>query len=277
MCIRDRAQHIAIALENADLGQQAVEKARLERSLEIATEIQSGLMPQAPPEVDGLDVFGWFRPAEHATGDFYDFVRTRDQRLAVVVGDVTGHGIGPALVTATAQSGLRSYVKVLPDPGSVVGMLNEDLSERMDDGMFLTLFLALVHGDGALSVVNAGQTPPLIWRAATGTVDVIKGTGPALGMMPDFDYGTGDSMLLEPGDILMALTDGIEEARHPDRADELFADSGVRRVLEDVGKRGGTARELCETLVEQVLAFAGGACEDDMTVVAVRRLPVAEQ
>lgn len=266
------AQHIAIALENADLGRQAVERARLERSLEIATEIQSGLMPQSPPEVEGLDVYGWFRPAEHATGDFYDFVRTRDKRLAVVMGDVTGHGIGPALITATAQSGLRSYVKVLPDPGSVIGMLNEDISERMDDGMFLTLFLGLVSGDGSLSVVNAGHTPPLLWRAATGEIEVIKGTGPAVGMMEDFDYGTGESFQLATGDVLLVLTDGIEEARHPARPDDLFGDAGVREILAEVAGQGSSAREICETLVERVLAFAGGAREDDMTVVAVRKL-----
>ncbi|MFT7677934.1 MAG: serine phosphatase RsbU (regulator of sigma subunit) [Planctomycetota bacterium] len=265
------AQHIAIALENANLGVQAVERARLERSLEIASEIQAGLMPQKAPDMPGFDVFGWFRPADHATGDFYDFVRTRDKRLAVVVGDVTGHGIGPALITATAQSGLRSYVKVLPDPGSMVGMLNEDLSERMDDGMFLTLFLALITEEGEVSLVNAGHTPPLIWRAATGEIETVKGTGPALGMMADFEYGSGDSLTLEPGDMLVACTDGLEEARNPERPDDLYGEKGIRGVLVEIAGSGGSAQELCETLVKRVLAFTGGVREDDMTVVAVRR------
>lgn len=264
------AQHIAIALENANLSLQAVEKARLERSLEIASEIQAGLMPQKAPEMEGLDIFGWFRPAEHATGDFYDFVRTLDKRLAVVVGDVTGHGIGPALITATAQSGLRSYVKVLPDPGLMVGMLNEDLSERMDDGMFLTLFLALIASDGTATVVNAGHTPPLIWRAATGEIEAVKGTGPALGMMPEFDYGSGEALKLEPGDMLVACTDGLEEARNPARPDDLYGDKGIRGVLAEVAGSGGSAQEMCEILVKRVLAFTGGVREDDMTVVAVR-------
>lgn len=264
------AQHIAIALENANLSVQAVEKARLERSLEIASEIQAGLMPQKAPDVDGLDIFGWFGPADHATGDFYDFVRTRDKRLAVVVGDVTGHGIGPALITATAQSGLRSYAKILPDPGAMVGMLNEDLSERMDDGMFLTLFLALIASDGTATIVNAGHTPPLIWRAATGEIETVKATGPALGMMPEFDYGSGDSVKLESGDMLVACTDGLEEARHPERPDDLYGDKGIRGVLVEIAGSGGSAQDLCETLVKRVLAFTGGVREDDMTVVAVR-------
>lgn len=265
------AQHIGIALENAHLNLESLEKARLERSLEIASEIQEGLMPKAPPALAGWDVFGWYRPAEHATGDFYDFVRTRDGRLAVVVGDVTGHGIGPALVTATAQASLRSYAKVLPDPGAVVTMLNQDLSERLDDGMFLTLFLALLGEDGSLQVVNAGQTPPLLWRKSDGSIETLKGTGPALGMMDDFEYEADVSLRLEPGDTLLMLTDGLVEARHEDRPDDLYGEEGVRGVIADLAARDSGSQGLTESLVQGVLEFAGGQREDDMTVVTVRR------
>jgi phosphoserine phosphatase RsbU/P len=268
------AQHIAIALENAQLNLESLERARLQRSLEIASEIQSGLMPKAPPAVPGYDVFGWYRPAEHATGDFYDFVKTRDGRLAVVMGDVTGHGIGPALVTATAQASLRSYAKILPDPGAVVTMLNQDLSERLDDDMFLTLFVAFLAEDGTVQVVNAGQTPPLIWRKADGRIETITGTGPALGMVDDFEYVTSDPLTLEPGDTLVLLTDGLVEARHRDRPDRLFDEQGVRAVMAEIGFTNPGARELTESLVASVLEFAGGEREDDMTVVTVRRTEV---
>jgi serine phosphatase RsbU (regulator of sigma subunit) len=265
------AQHIAIALENASLNLQAVEKAQLQNSLEIAAEIQSGLMPQKPPEVPGLDVFGWYRPADHAAGDFYDFVKTRSGGLAVVVGDVTGHGIGPALITATAQAGLRSYVKVLPDPGGIVTMLNQDLSERMEVGMFLTLFLGVIGDDGHVQVVNAGHSPPLLYRKSTGTIETIDGTGPALGMIEEFEYVAGAPITLAPGDVLLVFTDGLTEARRPSNPDRMFGESGVRAVLSDVGHGGGSARELCETLVENVLKFSDNYREDDMTVLAVRR------
>jgi len=265
------AQHIGIALENAHLNLESLEKARLQRSLEIASEIQEGLMPKAPPELAGYDLFGWYRSAEHATGDFYDFVPTRDGRLAVVLGDVTGHGIGPALVTATAQASLRSYAKVLPDPGAVVTMLNQDLSERLDDGMFLTLFVAFLAGDGSVQVVNAGQTPPLLWRKADGSIETLKGTGPALGMVEDFEYTAEGPLTLGPGDTLLLLTDGLVEARHRDRPDRLFEEQGVRAVLSELGSTDSTAQHLTETLVKGVLEFAGGQREDDMTVVTVRR------
>jgi len=265
------AKHIAIALETAHLNMQSLEKVKLERSLEIATEIQSGLMPQASKTIPGFDVHGWYRPAEHATGDFYDFVLTRDKRLAVVVGDVTGHGIGPALITATGQASLRSYARVLKEPSEIVQALNQDMTERMDDGMFLTLFLGLFAEDGSLNLVNAGQTPPLIWRKATGEIVSISGTGPAIGMMDDFEYNEGPAMKLEPGDVFVAFTDGLVEARHASRPDRMFDETGIRAVLADAGPRGLTAEQVINELVEAVLEFAGGEREDDMTVVVVRR------
>jgi len=265
------AKHIAIALDNARLHIESLEKVKLERSLEIASEIQGGLMPQVPKTIPGFDVHGWYRSAEHASGDFYDFVKTRDGRLAVVVGDVTGHGIGPALITATAQAGLRSYVKVLDDPAAIVTMLNQDLAERMDDGMFLTLFVALVSADGTVQIVNAGATPPLVWRNATSTIERIDGNGPALGMMEDFEYTLAPSVHLEKGDAVIAFTDGLVEARHESRPDRLFDEAGMRAVIAEWGPTKASSRELTEQLVSNVLEFTGGFREDDMTLVAVRR------
>jgi len=265
------AQHIAVALENARLNAQSLEKMRLERSLEIATEIQEGLMPSAPPKVKGFELHGWFRPAEHATGDFYDFVRLGDGRQALVVGDVTGHGIGPALITATAQASLRSYLKVLTDPAKVVTMLNADLAERMDDGMFLTLFLGVFSEEGHLEYVNAGHTPPLLWRNADQTIEDLPATGPALGLLDGMEYEVSAPMALHPSDTLLAFTDGLVEARHHDRPDRFFGESGVRAILAELGWGNPSAEDLTEQVVAGVLDFSGGEREDDMTLVALRR------
>lgn len=266
------SQHISIALENARLHLDGIERARLEHSLEIASQIQSGLMPPIPENVPGYDVFGWYRPAERTTGDFYDFVLTRGGRLGVVVGDVTGHGIGPALITATAQASLRSLLKVLDDPAGAVLMLNQDLGPRMDDGLFLTLFTGLFAPDGTARVLNAGHTPPLLWRARTKTVETLRGDGPALGMQDDYEYVEGPRLTMEPGDVLLAFTDGFAEARSAKDKDKFFGEEGARAVLEKAGAAGHSARQLTEALVRAVLEFAGGKSEDDMTVVAVRRV-----
>jgi serine phosphatase RsbU (regulator of sigma subunit) len=266
------SQHISIALENARLHIESLEKAKLEQSLEIASTIQSGLMPQVPNDIPGYDVHGWYRPAERTTGDFYDFVRTANGRLGCVLGDVTGHGLGPALITATAQASLRSYLRVLDDLAQIVTMLNQDLGPRMDDGLFLTLFTALFNTDGTLQVINAGQTPPLIWRAKTHAVERINGHGPALGMMDDFIYTEGPRLVLGPGDILLAFTDGFVEARSIAEPEKMFEEAGMREILESCAASGCSARELTESLVKAALEFAGGKRDDDMTVVAVRRL-----
>lgn len=269
------AQHIAIALENAQLNLHSIERARLERSLEIAAEIQSGLMPKSPPSIGGFDLFGWYRSAEHASGDFYDFVRTKGGGVAAVVGDVTGHGVGPALVTATAQASLRSYARVLEDPGAVVTMLNNDLSERMDDGMFLTLFVADLESNGDVRVLNAGHTPPLIWRAATSTIETVESDGPALGLMDDMEYSVRAPIHLEKDDLLLAFTDGLVEARHPDHPDRFFEEQGVRAVLADQGHAGACAKDTVEAVAKAALEFSEGAREDDITIVAIRRIDPA--
>lgn len=266
------SQHISIALENAQLHLDGLERVKLENAMKIASEIQSGLMPQIPKNVHGYDVHGWYRSAERTTGDFYDFVPTKAGGLGVVVGDVTGHGIGPALIMATAQSALRTSFRILDDPAAIVTMVNEDLGPRMDDGLFLTLFTGLFSPDGTARVLNAGHTPPLVWRAKSRTIESLRGDGPALGMDDEFAYTEGPRLKLEDGDILFAFTDGFVEARSIEDPDKLFDELGVRAVIEREAGAGKSAREITEALVEAALSFAGGIAEDDMTIVAVRRV-----
>ncbi|MDP6538806.1 MAG: SpoIIE family protein phosphatase [Planctomycetota bacterium] len=266
------AQQIAVALESARLHLDSLERARLEASLDTAELVQKNLMPQVPADLPGYDLFGWFRAAERTSGDFYDFFRTKGGRQGVVVGDVTGHGPASALITSTAQASLRSTMRIIDDPCQALTMLNEDLAERMDSGLFVTLFLALLSDDGAVEVVNAGHTPPLVYRAADGSIESIEGHGPALGMMPDFRFEEGSTLTLGEGDVLLAVTDGLVEARSLQAPDDLFGEEGLRRVLGGQARAAAGARELTEAIVAEALDFSGGNTEDDMTVVSVRRL-----
>ncbi len=265
------SQHIAIALRNAQLNTDRLEKVRLEQSLELASAIQGGLMPQIPDDVEGFEVHGWYRPAEQTSGDFFDFVRTRDKDLAVVIGDVTGHGIGPALITASAQASLRSYLRVVEGSGHAVTLLNQDLCERMDGGMFVSLLLFVLKSDGSCEIVNAGHPSPMVWRKATGKVEALEAHSPALGMLADFEYGVDVNVTLEPGDLLLACTDGLAEAHVPDDRDKLF---GEERIVELVEQRAAglrSAEELTRGLAEAALAFSEGRAEDDITLVVARR------
>ena len=265
------AQQISIALDNARLHLDSLEKVRLEQSLELAGAIQRDLMREVPRDVPGYDLHGWYGPAEVAAGDFFDFHRVRGGSLAVVVGDVTGHGIGPALITASAQGSLGSYAKLLADPGEIVSHLNEDLSSKIDEGRFVTLFFTVLSDDGTVTPVNAGHAPPLIWRAATGEVETIDGGGPALGMLPDEVYRSLEPRTLAPGDILVVYTDGLIEARPQDDKEALFGEDGLRAALCEAAQGDLCAKDIAVHLVEAALSRTGGWREDDVTVVVVRR------
>ncbi len=263
-------QNIAIVIEKARLHRAEMEKQRIEKNLELARAIQDGLMPPVPKDIPGLEIHGWFRPAERTSGDFYDFTRTKDGRLAVVIGDVTGHGIGPALITAAAQGGLRSYLRVLPDPAAALTMHNQDLSERIDDGIFLTLLLLVFGEDSAVDVLNAGHHAALLVRG--GEILTCEDHGAALGMLPEVPYEVTERMSLEPGDVLLAFTDGLIEVHDPVDRDQLFGEEQVHALLIELVSQGLSAEEIARALAEKAFAFSGGTLEDDITLVVVRKV-----
>ncbi len=265
------AQQISIAMENARLHLDSLQKVRLEQSLELASAIQRDLMPGVPADVKGWDIHGWYRAAEEAAGDFYDFVRACDGRMAVLVGDAVGHGIGPALITATSQGSLRSYLRLKCDPGEVVTLLNQDLCERMEDGRFLTLFLALLGADGTVHALNAGHAEPLVWRRSSGDVQLLAGTAPALGFLPGETYRTQPELKLDAGDVLVVYSDGLSEARDLREPELLFGIEGIRTALARAAGAGMEARGISLEIVEDAMRASGDVHEDDITIVVARR------
>lgn len=261
--------HIAQALRNVELHLDSLERVRLEQSLELAQVVQNNLMPRIPEDFHGFELFGWFQPAERTSGDFYDFFKMKDGRLAVVVGDVTGHGPASALITSAAQASLRTSLRLLNQLGPAVSNVNLDL--RMDDGNFITLFVALLSEGGELQVLNAGHTPPQIWRRATGEVERVGRHGPALGLIGDFEYAETDKIRLDEGDVLIAFTDGITEARDLADPDRLLGEEGLEQLVREAASSAETAREIGEQIIAGAVRFACGNREDDMTLVAVRR------
>ncbi|MGH7150797.1 MAG: PP2C family protein-serine/threonine phosphatase, partial [Planctomycetota bacterium] len=172
------AGQIAVALENARLHADSLEKERMTAALRVAADIQRRLLPTVPPEIPGLELQGAFRSAEETTGDSFDFIPLPAGRVALVVGDATGHGIGPTLVMATVRAALRAYFNLLDEPGEVMTRLNADLRRDLEEGLFFTAFLGVVDpGKGELRYVNAGH-PPALLRRAGGKVEPLERTGP---------------------------------------------------------------------------------------------------
>jgi len=257
---------IAIALENTRLHADSIEKARLEASLRLAGDIQRRLLPTTPPSIPQLELEGRFVPAEEASGDSYDFVALPDGRVAVIVGDASGHGVGPGLVTATARASLRTTLRLLPEPGEAVTRLNGEIRGDVEEGMFLTLFLSVFDPAArTLHYVNAGHPEALV-RRRDGALERLDRRDIAIGFADDVRYSAVGPIPFSTGDLFLAFTDGLVEARPP--GGEPFGMSGLESFLRD--RADLPAARLLDDLIGEVTRFAGGKLDDDLTLVAVR-------
>ncbi|HKE01603.1 MAG TPA: GAF domain-containing SpoIIE family protein phosphatase [Planctomycetota bacterium] len=258
-----------IALENARLVQDSLEKERMAQELRIAHDIQRRMLPATSPDLPGFTLAGACEALTEAAGDSFDFVSLPDGSVAIVVGDVSGHGIGPALVTVSARARLRSYLGLGHDLGDAVTRLNRDLRSEMEEGMFQTLFVAVIDARaGTLRYVNAGHPPPMLRRAAGGAFTALARTGVALGFL-DEPYAPSGTVELARGDVLVAFSDGLVEARRSDG--ELF---GEQRLRDAIGRAAASSADaIVRTLIDETKRFGGGRAEDDLTVVALRREP----
>lgn len=259
------ARQAAIALQNARLLREAEERARLGRELELAAEIQQDLLPDAPPAVPGLDVAGRAEPCEEISGDFYDFLPLEGERLGFLVADVTGHGVGPALLAAEARGEIHALLPLRPDPGWVLSRVHASLRTFMDPGRFLTLLLVVVEpAGGRLLWASAGHPEGLLLRAGGGR-ELLGRTGPPLGVDVDAIHTSRALAGLGPGDRLLACTDGVLEAR--DASGEVL---GAPRLEAALRRLDGSAAGQAEALLQQVAAFTGGRRDDDRTLVVLR-------
>jgi len=263
------ARAISIVLENARLLRAALERERLQRSLEIAREVLAALLPKDPTDLPGFDLAGSSIPAETAAGDYYDFVTCPDGRLGIVIGDVTGHGVGPAMVMTGARSALRLLFRDGHDEATILARLNERLVEDLGDGRFMSMVLGrLDPAKRTLMHASAGQTPPLLLRAHGGTQS-LPGGGLALGIEAGMHYQAADPIALAPGDVLVWYTDGIVEARNA--AGDMCGTERIETVVRQHG--GATARALIDALRRAVTDFVGAdRFEDDLTLVVLRAI-----
>jgi serine phosphatase RsbU (regulator of sigma subunit) len=265
---------LSIAVEHARMVDEARANERIHEQIKIARTIQEGLLPKDPSGVAGLDIAGRSVAAEHALGDYYDFVPLAGGRIAVAIGDVAGHGIGPALLMSSARSLLRSFFDDdggASDPrrprlAGLCARINTHFERDTDGSMFMSLFVALFEtASRSFSWCNAGHTPPLLVRRG-GRIEELKATGLAPGIERDTPFEERGPVTLEPEDVLVMLTDGVIEAR----GDEgMFGRERLQRVIGAHAKEG--AAGLIEAIHRAVTRHCGGdAPADDWTIVVVR-------
>jgi DNA-binding NarL/FixJ family response regulator len=247
------------------------DRKRIER-IALAQNVQRAFLPERIEGRAGVVEMGGVNElCEDASGDYYDFVDLGDGRSLVATGDVTGHGLGPALLMAQARAFLRSFCRSAPDVGSLTARLNDALVSDMAHGRFMTFFVAEIDvRTGSVSWCNAGHVPAFVLEARTRTVRRLDATGLVLGVLAGVAYETGAPFALAPGDTLFLCSDGATEAASPSGA--LFGEERIADLLRE--EAHGGVGHLLERLQAAVRDWrAGRPLGDDMTLVAVRRLP----
>jgi phosphoserine phosphatase len=247
-----------------------VAKEKMERELEVARQIQVSFLPKTMPAIPGYDVAGWSRPADQTGGDVFDVILEGGSRLVLLLGDATGHGIGPALSVTQVRSMLRMAMRLGAGLDSVFTHLNDQLSEDLAANRFVTAFLGVLDPERhAVAYHSAGQGPILLVEASGTGARILKPTAPPLGLLAGLPPPTVRGIDLGPGDVLALITDGIFEREGADGRE-----FGVDAVVEIIRTHDDLpVSEVIRKIVSACDAFAEGAPQaDDMTLLLVRRV-----
>ncbi len=271
------ASQTGLALENAELLEklttEVAHRERVSKEIEIAREVQERLFPQVYPRVPGFDLAGYCRPAHAVGGDYYDFFilpahKGDQERLALALGDISGKGISAALLMASLRASLRSAALLQPgDLATLMRHINRLVYESSTTNRYATFFYAeLDPQTRVLTYVNAGHNPPVVLRGSQ--VIHLEATGTVIGLIPDAPY-TRAGVLLQPGDVLLAFTDGISEAMTA--ADEEWGEDRMIACAQQLLAQphcAVSAQELLTCILEAADKFTAGAPQhDDMTLL----------
>jgi phosphoserine phosphatase RsbU/P len=246
------------------------EHLRMRRALGLAKDVQQSLLPRSDPRLPGFDIAGASLYCEETGGDYYDFLSITEERLAVVVGDVSGHGVSSALLMATARALVMQRATLPGATAGIVGDVNRLLSlDTSDTGNFMTFFYCeLTAGRSEVRWVRAGHEPALIYDPRQDRFDELKGCGIALGLDDSFGYEEY-RRLLNPEEIVLIGTDGIWEMRS--ETGEMFGKQRLKAVIREL--KIATAQEIIAGITRTLDDFRGHRePEDDVTMVVIKAL-----
>lgn len=267
--LRAFASQAAVAVDNATLYRDAVEKRRLDAELSVASEIQQRLLPSGAPRLEGWEMAGLSVPARRIGGDYYDFVNVSPGVIGISIADVAGKGVPAALVMATFRACLLAEIVNEYSIEMIFHKVNEILRRSTEPSVFVTaIYGALEAGSGVFTYCNAGHVEPLV-IPEHGAPRTLTGSDLILGAFGHASYHQR-RVELRPGDVLVLATDGIIEAEGA--GDEEFGLDRVCRVVQ--AHQHASAVEIRDHIHAEVLRFAADQpTRDDMTAVVVKRLP----
>ena len=245
----------------------------LQRELGDAAEVQACLLPRKIPEIPDYEVYPYYRSAKTVGGDYYDFFPVDQERLAIVIADVSGKGIPGAMVMASARALVRAFGPQCGNAADTLKMTNAHVAHDVRRGMFVTAMLAILNvGTREMSVCSAGHNPMVVYKHKTRQVGLLNPGGIALGFDrgPIFDRTLKESnMNLEPGDRIVMYTDGVVEAMNAEK--EEFGEERFYKFVRDNAER--PSREFVRALVWELDTHKGKAEQhDDITIITVRLL-----
>lgn len=262
------ASQAAIAIDNAELHEAQLAQRAVARDLELAHKVQRGLLPPAPPKVNGYHFFDFYESASQVGGDYYDYVELSGGRVAIVLGDVSGKGVSAALVMAKLSGEVRFDLASAPNAGEALNRINASFCRSGWEDRFVTFVIVILDPvEHTVTVANAGHMAPIL-RAADGTVTSLgeEEAGVPLGISADFPY-THTQHSLKPGDVLTLYTDGISEAMN--EAGELYT---IERLSKQLMLPAKDLSEIGRQILTDVKRFVGTRSQsDDMCLACFGR------
>ncbi|PYS22366.1 MAG: hypothetical protein DMF72_13705 [Acidobacteria bacterium] len=263
----------AIRVENARLTEEQMERERLEREQQVASEIQQRFLPATAPLVEGYELQGISFPCYEIGGDYYDFIQREGGNLVVALGDVSGKGTAAALLMSSLHAAVHAQADTHDSIVKTISAVNRYLVESIPPNRFVTLFYAeLDPKAGSLTFLNAGHNPPLIVHTG-GTMEQLASGGLPLGIMSDAEFREGHTKL-HPGDVLVIYSDGVSEAVNPNG--EEFGPTRLYEVVaRNLDASAGGIRDRIESALTKFCQ--GTPAADDITLVIVKRLAEARE
>jgi len=263
------AAQASIHIENILFHEESVAQARLQAEMKLACDVQTNLLPTHPPDITGLEIWAGSKPALQVGGDFYDFILRSDEEFVFNIGDVSGKGLSAALLMTMTRTTLRNALDFCnySTMETALDKVNAALYDDMSDvGMFTTLFMGQYDSNTRqLVYVNAGHAP-VIYYPIGGSARLLEADGPAIGMLSE-NLAKDHVLFLRPGDLLVAATDGLNEARNQDGS--MFGYDRLLQLVEEMAVQ--SAAEIADGLLTAVNTFAADRPQDDdQTLIVIK-------
>jgi phosphoserine phosphatase RsbU/P len=261
------SDHMAIAMENAMLHLELLEKQRMERELQLGREIQSRLFPSPPSDISGIELAATSLPCYEVGGDYYDFIELPNGDLGLALGDVSGKGVSAALIMSSIQAALRVAAPIESDLSMLIARLNGLIYRSAKGRKYVTFFFGCyTPSTGELRYVNAGHNPPYV--LCNGELSMLQSTSRPIGILPDTTFEER-TVVLERGCTFFLYTDGLNEAEN--RQEEDYGLGRLEALLREVAPL--PVGDIPARVIQEITAFESGAhANDDKTLVVLRRL-----